>query len=317
VEPLADVISLLRPRAVGTKVLQGAGRWAVRRSRMELAGFGLVLLGECWLAVDDHERVRLTKGDFVLIPANPGITIGSDLACEAVSLDGQDALDCQTSGGRYGDPDIEPDFKQLGGYFELDPVNRSLLSGLLPSLVHVRASDPAAARLTRTIDSIVEEALADRPGRDLVMDRLLEVLLIEALRYRSEGMDALGQTGLLAGLADPLLARALKRLHANVAHPWSVEELAREAGLSRSVFSERFGQKIGAPPMQYLMEWRMTLAKAMLRRDPPPLETVAAAIGYQSASAFSTAFRREVGKAPSHFARAIAHADRGVVHVAK
>ena len=88
-----------------------------------------------------------------------------------------------------------------------------------------------------------------------------------------------------------------------MAHAWSVEELAREAGLSRSVFSERFGQKVGVPPMQYLIEWRMALAKAMLRRDAPPLEAVAAAIGYQSASAFSTAFRREVGSPPSHFAR--------------
>ena len=85
--------------------------------------------------------------------------------------------------------------------------------------------------------------------------------------------------------------------------PEGAESLARAAGLSRSVFSERFSQKVGAPPMQYLMDWRMALAKAMLQRDAPPLEAVAAAIGYQSASAFSTAFRREVGSPPSHFAR--------------
>jgi AraC-like DNA-binding protein len=108
------------------------------------------------------------------------------------------------------------------------------------------------------------------------------------------------------GLADSLLARALRRLHNDVAHPWSVEELAKEAGLSRSVFSERFGQKVGVPPMQYLMDWRMALAKAMLQRDAPPLEAVAVAIGYQSASTFSTAFRREVGSPPSHFARTAA-----------
>jgi AraC-like DNA-binding protein len=82
-----------------------------------------------------------------------------------------------------------------------------------------------------------------------------------------------------------------------------VEDLAREAGLSRSAFSERFGQKVGVPPMQYLIDWRMALAKAMLQRDALPLEAVAASIGYQSASAFSTAFRREVGSPPSHFAR--------------
>jgi AraC-like DNA-binding protein len=303
-EPLADVITLLRPRAVGTKVIKGAGRWAVRRSRMNFAGFGLVLIGECWLEVDCHNPVRFSTGDFVLMPANPGFTMASDLACEVVSLNAQEALACQAGEVRYGDPDLEADFKLLGGYFQLDSVNRSLLSGLLPTLVHIQASDPAAGRLKPTIDSIVEEALADRPGRDLVVDRLIEVLLVEALRFRSEGVDAIGQPGLLAGLADPLLARSLRRLHGDVAHAWSVEELAREAGLSRSAFSERFGQKVGVPPMQYLIEWRMALAKAMLQRDTPPLEAVAAAVGYQSASAFSTAFRREVGSPPSHFARA-------------
>jgi AraC-like DNA-binding protein len=302
-EPLADVITLLGPRAVGTKVIQGAGRWAVRRPRMDLADFGLVLIGECWLEVDGHNPVRLATGDFVLMPANPGFTMASDLACEVVSLNAQEALACQAGEVRHGDPDLEADFKLLGGYFQLESVNRGLLSGLLPTLVHIQASDPAAGRLKPTIDSIVEEALADRPGRDLVVDRLIEVLLVEALRFRSEGVDAIGQPGLLAGLADPLLARSLRRLHGDVAHAWSVEELAREAGLSRSAFSERFGQKVGVPPMQYLIEWRMALAKAMLQRDAPPLEAVAAAIGYQSASAFSTAFRREVGSPPSHFAR--------------
>jgi AraC-like DNA-binding protein len=247
--------------------------------------------------------VHLVKGDFVLVPANPGFTIASDLACEVVSIDAQEALACEVGEVCCGDPDLEVDFKQLGGVFELDSVNRGLLSGLLPTLVHIQASDPAAGRLKRTIDSIVEEALADRPGRDLVVDRLIEVLLVEALRFRTEDVDAIGQPGLLAGLADPLLARPLRRLHSDVAHAWSVEELAREAGLSRSAFSERFGQKVGVPPMQYLMDWRMALAKAMLQRDAPPLEAVAAAIGYQSASAFSTAFRREVGSPPSDFAR--------------
>jgi AraC-like DNA-binding protein len=302
-EPLADVITLLRPRAAGTKVIQGAGRWAVRRSRTTYASFGLMLAGECWVTVDGHETVRLATGDFVLMPARRGFTIASDLACDIASLNAQEALACQAGEVWYGDPDLQAEFKQLGGYFELDSVNRGLLGGLLPALVHIQASDPAAGRLKRTIDSIVEEALADRPGRDLVIDRLIEVLLVEALRFRGESVDAVGQPGLLAGLADPLLARALRRLHGDVAHTWSVEALAREAGLSRSVFSERFSQKIGASPMQYLMDWRMALAKAMLQRDAPPLEAVAAAIGYQSASAFSTAFRREVGSPPSRFAR--------------
>src|ERR1700731_5127187 len=102
-EPLADVITLLRPRAVGTKVIQGAGRWALRRPRMDFAGFGLVLIGECWLAVDGHNPVRLAAGDVVLMPANPGFTMASDLAREVVSLNPQEALACEA--GEEGDGD--------------------------------------------------------------------------------------------------------------------------------------------------------------------------------------------------------------------
>jgi hypothetical protein len=101
------------------------------------------------------------------------------------------ALHCQADGVRYGDPDLALEFKQLGGNFELDSANRGLLGGLLPTLVHIQASDPAAGRLKRMIDSIVEEWLADRPGREVVVDRLIEVLLVEALRFRPEGVDVI------------------------------------------------------------------------------------------------------------------------------
>lgn len=304
-EPLADIMSLLRPRAVGTKLMQGSGRWGVYRAQTAYAGFGLVLAGQCWLTIDGHAPLRLDTGDFILVPGAPGITIASHIDSDIVSLDAQDPMACQTSQGWYGDQEREADFKQLGGSFELDALNRSLLAALLPAFVHIQAADPAAQRLNRTIKLIVEEALADRPGRELLIERFIEVLLVEALRFHIESVDAIGQPGLLAGLADPPLARALRRLHQDVAHPWSVETLARQAGLSRSVFSARFTQKVGVPPMQYLINWRIALAKAMLQRDAPPLETVAAAIGYQSASAFSTAFKREVGQAPREYARAV------------
>ncbi|WP_454733560.1 MULTISPECIES: helix-turn-helix transcriptional regulator [Cupriavidus] len=94
--------------------------------------------------------------------------------------------------------------------------------------------------------------------------------------------------GLLVGPATPPPARALKQLHGEAARPWSVEALARVAGLSRSTFSERFARTVGVPPMQFLIDWRMVLIKAMLQREAPPLKVVAAAIGYPSASAFST-----------------------------
>jgi AraC-like DNA-binding protein len=104
--------------------------------------------------------------------------------------------------------------------------------------------------------------------------------------------------------ADPALARALHEIHVDVARPWTVAELGRVAGMSRAVFAERFTRVVGLPPMQYLLEWRIAMAKDLLRRDRPPLAEVAERIGYQSASAFSTAFSRLAGCSPSEYARA-------------
>ena len=149
---------------------------------------------------------------------------------------------------------------------------------------------------------IGEEADTDRPGRDLILEHLVQALLVEALRFRPASVARQSQ-GLLAGLCDPALARALRDIHVDVARRWTVAELARTAYMSRAVFAERFAQKVGMPPMQYLLEWRMAIAKDMLRRDGPPLAEVAERVGYQSASAFSTAFRRLTGCSPGVFAR--------------
>lgn len=303
IEPLADIIALLRPRATATKVIEGAGRWGVRYARVDHAGFGLVLAGEAWLAVDGHAPLRFAKGDFVLLPAGLGFTLASDLDLEPLARNEAETAARPDTRARHGDPEGEADFKQLGGYFQFDSANIGLFGGLLPGLVHIPAAAAAAGRLAGVIALITDEALAARPGRDLIVDRLVEVLLVEALRFHAETVEAIARPGLLESLNDPHLARALRRLHADVAGPWTVATLAREVGLSRSAFSERFARKVGVPPMEYLIAWRMALAKDMLRGSSAPLETVAAAVGYQSASAFSTAFRRQVGRPPSRFAR--------------
>lgn len=124
-------------------------------------------------------------------------------------------------------------------------------------------------------------------------------MLIEALRYGSERSEASARAGLLNGLADDRVGRALTSFHTDAARPWTVASLAEEARLSRTAFSERFTRLVGVPPMTYLIKWRMAVAKDILQRERSPQDVVAATVGYQSASAFSTAFRREVGQAPS------------------
>lgn len=301
-DPLASIIMALRPRAAGVKLITGKGAWGARYAAVESAGFGLVLSGACWLRVGAGEPTRFADGDFVLMPPNPGFTIYTDARAP------QRELDPRSSAGlaelRHGEPEGDPSFRMIGGYFQCEPANAGLIASLLPALLHIKREHRAAHRLHCVMELIADEALGDRPGRDLVVERLIETLLLEALRCRASDIGAAAQPGLLEGLDDPRLARALRCIHARPAEHWTVGALARESGLSRSTFSDRFLRKVGMAPMEYVMRWRMALAKDMLRRGSPALETVAAAIGYESASAFSTAFRREVGCPPSHFARA-------------
>lgn len=192
--------------------------------------------------------------------------------------------------------------RMLGGYFRFDRANAQLLVKLLPPVIHIRRDEPGATRVRRIVELIGEETNADLPGRVLILERLVEVLLVEALRFCS-ATAAREEQGLLAGLSDPALAQTLREIHVDVSRRWTVEQLARTAGMSRAVFAERFSRKIGMPPMQYLLEWRVALAKDMLRTERPSLAEVAERVGYQSASAFSTAFTRLTGRSPSEFAR--------------
>lgn len=296
-DPLAAVISLLRPRTVLSKVITGAGRWSVRYAAHEEPGFCVMIEGSCFLDVDGVGPVELHEGDFVLLPATPGFTMSSDIRMKPKQVE-------PTYQGelRHGSSEGAPEMRQLGGYFQVDRANAQLVANLLPTMVHVHRDQLGASRLRRIVELIGDEATAERPGRNLVLERLVEVLLVEALRFQPVEA-ASEEKGLLAGLADPQIALALRRMHESVSHRWTVADLARTAGMSRAAFADRFSRTVGMPPMEYLAEWRIAIAKDVLRRDETPLSEIAEMIGYQSASAFSTAFSRHVGCSPSGFAR--------------
>jgi AraC-like DNA-binding protein len=295
-DPLSHVIALLRPHAALSKPITGRGNWGVRYSAYGLPGFAIVLAGQCWLAVDGAAPVRLGRGDFVLLPSTPAFKLFSEPGVDCIHREPSE------SPVRHGDQDGEPDFQMRGGAFQIEPVNAPLLLALLPGIIHIRAAEGDTGRLTRIIELIMEECTADRPGRDMILERLLEVLLVEALRWRSIGEDAL-PAGLLAGMRDPALAKVMRAMHSDVRAAWTVAELARLAGMSRSAFAERFVETLGCAPIEYLARWRMTLAQDALSRGGKPLDRLAEEIGYDSASAFSTAFRRRVGCSPGAFAR--------------
>jgi AraC-like DNA-binding protein len=298
-EPLAAIVSLLRPQTVLSKLIHGAGKWSVRYERYDDPAFGLVLDGSCCIEASGVGVLELHAGDFLLLPVTPAFTMSSELG-----LTPQLVTPDSSAEVRHGTKSGPPTLRMLGGYFRFHRANAGLLVKLLPSIIHIRRQEAGAARLRRIVDFIAEEADEQRPGRDLVLERLVEVLLIEALRFQPASA-AQREQGLLAGLADPALARSLRGLHLAVARKWTVAELARSAGMSRAVFAERFTRTVGIPPMQYLLEWRMALAQDILRRERPPLAEVAERVGYQSASAFSTAFTRLTGAPPSTLARVV------------
>jgi AraC-like DNA-binding protein len=301
VDTLAPLISMLRPQAVYTKMTTGSGRWAARYGQVEAVGFGVVLAGRCYLGIGGPP-VLLQEGDFVLMPPTPSFSISSDPEVDCISLSSQ-PVNGEPVLTHHGNEGGDPEFRLLGGCFWFDAANASLIPHLLPDMLHVWHAQTSGGRLLTTIALLVDEARSQLPGRDLIVERLVEVLLVEALRVSADEPGIRQIPGLVQGMADIHLASALRAIHRDAARQWTVADLARDAGLSRSAFSERFTKKVGVPPMEYVMRWRIALAKDMLRRDGLPLEKVAARLGYQSASAFSTAFSREVGEPPGRFAR--------------
>lgn len=301
VDPLAEVVTLLQPLARFSKVVGGAGAWRVRRSEAGQPFYCVLLGGSCRLAVDGRAPIILEEGDFVLIPSAHGFAMTS---LEPMPPDGVDTAPVELLNGefRLGTPGEAPDVHLLVGHCAFGSPDAALLVSLLPQLVHVRGEK----RLATIVQLVGEESRAQRPGREVVLARLLEVLLIEALRSTA---GPAASPGLLRGLGDERIAVALRRMHESMPRPWTVAQLAKEAALSRSAFFERFSRAVGIAPMEYLLAWRMALAKNMLRSKEGVAE-IAARVGYGSASAFSVAFTRHVGLPPTHYVRELtaAHA---------
>lgn len=294
IDPLADVVTLLQPSARFSKMLVGAGPWRVVRTDVGQPFYCVVLEGSCCIELDGQEPVPLQPGDFVLVPAIHDFAMASlePLPGGGVSqpvMIGEGKV-------RVGHQDGPIDLRLLIGHCRFDSPDAALLVSLLPRLVHVRG-EPRLATLVKLVG---EEARAQRPARDVVLSRLLEVLLIEALRTTA-GTTAL--PGLVRGLADARIGGAIRTMHRQPSRAWTMAELAREAALSRSTFFERFRREVGVAPMAYLLTWRMALAKQMLQQGKSLVADVAEQVGYRSASTFSVAFSRHVGQPPAQYAR--------------
>lgn len=294
-DPLAEVVTLLEPRAPYSKFVSGAGRWGVRRSELGQPFYCVLLDGSCRLAVDGRDAVDLKQGDFVLIPAAFHFTMSS-LDPPTLAEFGAPPILIADGEYRLGEKERVPTVRMLVGHCIFGSPDAPMLVSLLPELLHIRGDQ----RLTALVKLIGDEARAKRAARDVVLARLLEVLLIEALRSESGTPSS---PGLVRGLADERLAPALRCMHEKPARGWTVGELAKEAALSRSTFFERFSRNLGLSPMEYLLRWRVAVAKRLLCRGQLGIEEVAQAVGYSSGATFSVAFARQVGMSPTRFVR--------------
>ena len=269
-----------------------------------LAIYHLVTEGVAQVRVEGRPAVSLAAGDLVVFPNGHrhAMSNGRPRAMHDMARDLPQLLSDDLRVMRLGGDGAPTRF--VCGYFGFDRhASRLFLSGL-PSVIKVTIRDSARASwLESSIGYAMAEAARRRPGCAALLSKLSEALFIEALSRYMDQMPA-ECTGWLAGVRDAVVGRALAALHRDPSHPWSVAELARQAGASRTILAERFMHFLGEPPMSYLANWRLQLGARMLETTRHTVNQVAAEVGYESEAAFNRAFKREFGLPPARYRRA-------------
>ena len=299
-DPLSDILSLLRPSSYGFRGLDAGGDWALAFAPDEGVRCYAIQSGACWLALEGAGApMRLAEGDFVLLPGGKAYRLYS--APDAAPIDAF-RLFPAVPAGETAVLNGGGDVSGIGGYFGFEGRHAELLLGMLPPIVHIRAEANKAA-LRGSIERLMREMREPEPGSALIAEHLAQALLIEALRLhlREHSRD---RTGWLFALADRQMAAAMAAMHAEPARKWTLDSLARAAGMSRSSFAARFRQTTGEPAMEYLTRWRMIVASDRLANGGAPISRVAPSVGYESESAFGAAFKRVMGYSPGQFAKA-------------
>jgi AraC-like DNA-binding protein len=297
-DSLSDVLSLLKPRSYTSACLDAGGSWSIQFPQHEGIKFNAVVAGECWLAVEGvADAVCLRAGDCFLLPKGRPFRLASDLTLPPI--DANTIFSTVREGGRVL-CNGGGDFLLVGSRFALTGAHADILLGVLPPIVHIReASEQDALRWS--LERMMQELYAPQPGHLLIAQHLAHMMLVQALRLHiAEGF---GGVGWLFALADQQIGAAIDAMHENPAHRWTLQALAERACLSRSSFALKFKQTVGATPMEYLSRWRMLLAGDRLTHSSDSIFEIARSLGYESESAFSTAFKRVMGCSPRQYSR--------------
>ena len=256
------------------------------------------IVGEEPIAIEAGEVVVFTKGDAHVLSSNPGMRAEPR---PPRALDGIAGTQLPFFLNYGGDGPITAKF--VCGYLACDAHPFNPLLDSLPPVI--KAGDPRGGDkgwLGQFIRLATMESADKRAGGESVLAKLSELMFIEVVRRYLAALPP-EQAGWLAGLRDPFVGKALSLMHAKPARDWTIEDLAKDVGLSRSVLAERFADLVGMPPMQYLAKWRMQIASGLLSNGSANIASVAAEVGYASEAAFSRAFKKLVGVPPSDWRR--------------
>ena len=324
VDVLSDVLRAVRLKGAVFFDFELTSPWVVEAPpSREIAGrvmpgaamvieYHLIARGTGWGHAVGREPIRLREGDLILFPqgdahvlsSEPGLRDRPDLSKFVRPSPSRPLPIVYEIGG--GGPDGA---RIVCCFLGCDERPYNPLLGALPATIHVAATEagnasaqPESAWLATLLTVAAKESTdGARPGGQNVLERLSELMFVEAIRRYIESLPP-GQTGWLAGLRDPVIGEALGALHGEPGKPWTVERLARSVGVSRSVLAERFTEMVGQPPMQYLALWRMQLASRLLA-EGGRVAAVAASAGYESEAAFSRAFKKLMGRSPAAWRR--------------
>jgi len=276
-----------------------ASPWGIRAEPRPDFAFHIVSRGRAWLDVEGCPPVEVHSGDVVMLRPGMGHTLRDSLDTRA-----RDLMELLAE-GRLG-PDAPVDgagatTQLVCGCFRFDDLAGDALTAVLPVVLHTRDLDSDVGPwLAQTVRLLTYETRAQRPGGATVVNRLCDALFVYLLRSHLQALSP-SEANWLRALAEPDVGAALQLMHESPAAAWTVATLAAKVGLSRSAFAARFTRLVGETPMQYLTRWRLQKAAAMLRQGDADIGQVATRVGYESAAAFSKAFKRATGSTPGAF----------------
>ena len=315
-DTLSDVLRNVRLRGALFYHVNGSSNWAAEAPPShEIAGavmpglehvmeYHVVTRGSCWGAIVGEPPVRLDAGDIILFPKGdrhvissaPGMRAPADAAGYFQQKTEQLPFTLHYEGAEASLRDLAVeagDTSLVCGFLGCDLRPFNPLIATLPRLLHLRYAEDRGW-IAQFVRQVVEESQSKRPGGEAMLERMSEMMFVDAVRRYVDTLPEESR-GWLAGLRDRFVGRALALMHDDPAAEWTVDELGRRVGLSRSALHERFAEMIGQPPMQYLANWRMQVGAGLLRNTNATVASVAQEVGYDSEAAFARAFKRLVG----------------------